>query len=154
MITVELAHKLAGERFDCELITHERTQSAMREAEVLGVDPEHVAKTVVFTDGEGDFVRVVVPASDHVDLRKARALLGRRFRLATETELVGAYPTFELGAVPPFGGPEDAVVVDPAVAYAGYVMIEAGTHRRSLKLPAKELVTISEAWIADVSTWT
>ena len=152
MITVELAQELAGERLDYELIWHERTQSAKREAQALGVDPQRVAKTIVLTDGYGDFVRIVVPATRHVDLEKARVLLGNRFRLATERELVGAYPAFELGAVPPFGGPEDTVVVDPAVADAGDVVVEAGTHEQSMRLAAKDLITLSKAWIADVST--
>jgi len=152
MITVELAQELAGEPLDYELVSHERTQSAKREAQVLGVDPRWVAKTVVLTDGYGDFVRVVVPATRHVDMQKARALLGDRFRLATETELVGAYPGFELGAVPPFGGPEDTVVVDTAVAGSGDVIVEAGMHDQSMRLAAKDLISVSKAWIADVST--
>ena len=152
MITVELAQELATDGLDYELVSHERTQAAKREAQVLGVDPRQVAKTVVLTDGYGDFIRVVVPATRHVDMQKARALLGDRFRLATETELIGAYPTFELGAVPPFGGPENTVIVDTAVARAGYVIIEAGTHERSMRLAAKDLISVSKAWIADVST--
>jgi prolyl-tRNA editing enzyme YbaK/EbsC (Cys-tRNA(Pro) deacylase) len=151
MITVELAQELADERLDYELITHDRTLSARREAQTLGIDPSRVAKTVVLTDGYGDFVRVVVPATRRVDMQKAWALLGYRFRLATERELVGAYPMFELGAVPPFGGPKDTVVVDESFAADGPVVIEAGTHEQSMRLPAKELISVSRAWIADIA---
>ena len=37
-------------------------------------------------------------------------------RLATEDELRGLYPEFELGAVPPFGG--DTIWANSALAYA------------------------------------
>jgi Ala-tRNA(Pro) deacylase len=154
MITVELAQEFADERLDYELISHERTESARQEAQTLGVDPNHVAKTVIVTDGYGGFVRIVVPASCRVDMRKARALLGEGFRLATERELVGAYPMFELGAVPPFGGPKDTVVVDASLPANGAVVVEAGTHEQSLKLATKELISLSKGWVADVSSWT
>src|SRR5207302_1361414 len=76
------------------------------------IDPHQVAKTLILTTPFG-FVRAVLPASDRLDLEKARQTLNTsEVELATEETLVGAYPEFELGAVPPMGGAYDRVLVD------------------------------------------
>ena len=76
-----------------------------------------MAKTLVLTADEGHF-RVVLPASERIDLRKVRDHVegGKSIHLATEGELAGDYPEFELGAVPPFGGAGDRVLIDSRIA--------------------------------------
>jgi hypothetical protein len=87
-----------------ELLPHRPTPNAASEAQVLGVLPR----------ADGGCVRAVVPASRRLSLDKIGELLGADAALLTDAELDGSYPRFELGAVPPFGGPEgDRVVVDP-----------------------------------------
>lgn len=148
-LTSTLAHADVG----YELIPHEHTETAVAEARVLGVSRGEVAKTVVATDGER-FVRAVVPASEHVDLHRLARAIGEdgALRLASEAELAAAYPTFELGAVPPFGGPAaDRVVVDRLVAEYESVVFEAGTHEESLRLRTTDLLRLADAQVADIS---
>lgn len=135
-----------------ELIGHPRTTTAAAEAEVLGVDPHEVAKTLVLTTPEG-FVRAVLPASERIDLDKVRGALDtRHVQLATEDVLAGAYPEFELGAVPPLtGGDGDRVLVDRRLLESESVVLEAGTHEQSLRLRAADLVALSGAALADLS---
>ena len=84
-----------------ELINHPRTTTAGAEARVLGLDARQVAKTVVLMT-PGGHVRAVLPASERLDLGKVRTVLDTNdVELATEDVLAGAYPEFELGAVPP-----------------------------------------------------
>jgi prolyl-tRNA editing enzyme YbaK/EbsC (Cys-tRNA(Pro) deacylase) len=87
---------------DYELLSHTRTERAADEATALGLPPMAVAKTLVVAAPEGH-VRVVLPASERIDLRKLRDYVegGKRIRLASEDELARAYPEFDLGAVPP-----------------------------------------------------
>jgi len=73
------------------------------------------------------------------------------YRLLDEDELGLAYPEFELGAVPPFGGPAERTIVDVRLACRPGVVIEAGTHVLSLKLPADDLVAAADADVADVA---
>lgn len=134
-----------------ELIPHRRTHSAAAEARAVGVDAGHVAKTLILVTHEG-FVRAVIPASERIDLEKARRVLGRDDAdLASEQELVGAYPAFELGAVPPVGGAKgDLVLVDRRVRDAGSVVFEAGTHGQSLRMKAKDMISVADAHVADI----
>jgi Ala-tRNA(Pro) deacylase len=133
------------------LVSHPRTTTAAGEAEALGMDPHAVAKTVVVEDEDG-FARVVVPASERLDLHKVRAVLGSHdVRLADEPTLLGAYPEFELGAVPPLGGPRgDRVVVDSSLRREPLVACDAGAHDQSLVLSTADLVDLSGGTVADV----
>jgi prolyl-tRNA editing enzyme YbaK/EbsC (Cys-tRNA(Pro) deacylase) len=73
-----------------ELLPHERTESALAEAEVLGIPPADVAKTLVVTTPEG-YLRAVLPASARIDLRKLREARGgggkNTVHLASEEDL-------------------------------------------------------------------
>ena len=134
-----------------ELIPHRRTQSAAAEARAIGVDPAQVAKTIVLDTGEG-FVRAVLPASKRIDLRKVRVFIDSSdLHLASEQALVGAYPEFELGAVPPIGGPgHDPVLVDECLRATELVVFEAGTHEQSVRIKMADLVRVAGARFADI----
>jgi len=135
-----------------ELINHSRTTTAAAEARVLGLDPHEVAKTVVLATPDG-FVRAVLPASERLDLGKLRTILETKdVQLATEEVLAGAYPEFELGAVPPLaGGDGDRVLVDRRLCENEWVVLEAGTHEQSLRLRTSDLVELSDAQLVDLS---
>ena len=148
----ELAGVLESAGLRHELVHHDRTETARAEAAALGVPREQVAMTLVLRLEEG-FARVVIPASERLDMRKARERLGgsKEIRLATEEELAGAYPDFELGAVPPFGGPAgDRVLVDRRIAQLDEVLVEAGTHEDSLRVPTAGLVEMTRASVVDL----
>lgn len=136
-----------------ELIPHERTLNATAEAKVVGVPPEDVGKTIVLHTERG-YVRAALAASDRLDLHKVREALpeGHDVRLATETELAAAYPMFELGAVPPWGGPSgDRVVVDRRLASRDSIVLEAGAHDESLRLKTADLLAVTGADVVDLA---
>jgi Ala-tRNA(Pro) deacylase len=142
---------LRREHVSYELIPHHHTETALAEASELGVDPHQVAKTLILTTPFG-FVRTVIAASDRLDLEKARLTLNTPdVELASETTLVGAYPEFELGAVPPMGGPYDRVIVDRRLFDSTFIVLEAGTHDESIRLRTGDLLSIAEAEVADLT---
>jgi Ala-tRNA(Pro) deacylase len=138
---------------DFDVLEHAHTERATDEAAVLGIEPEEVAKTLVLAAPSGN-VRAVLAASERIDLHKVAAVLGvasKKVHLASEDDLAGAYPEFELGAVPPFGGREDEVIVDERVARRDSVVLEAGSHEKSVRLKAADLVRLTRAQVADIS---
>lgn len=152
MSTTELMQVLAKSEMGYEMLQHRRTERAGEEAEALEISLDDVAKTIVLV-GKNGRARVVVPASERVDLRKVRDALGeeRGVRLASEAELAAEYPMFEVGAVPPFGGPTgDRVLVDTRIAARETVAFEAGSHDESLRMKTADLLRLSAAEIADV----
>jgi len=153
MATSDLTSALDKAGVSYELLPHARTESALAEAESLGVSPDDVAKTLVVKLPDG-YLRAVLPASARVDLRKVRELHGggrHKVHLATEEDLRRDYPEFELGAVPPVGGRSDSVIVDPKVTERTSIVIEAGSHDESLKITAADLLQVTGASVADIS---
>jgi Ala-tRNA(Pro) deacylase len=135
-----------------ELLEHPHTEGAAAEAEALGLPPKAVAKTLVLDAPEGH-VRAVLPASERIDLRKVREHVegGKSIHLATEDELARDYPDFELGAVPPFGGAgRDRVLVDVRVTEQHAVVLEAGSHDRSVRLETADLLKLTDAEVVDI----
>jgi Ala-tRNA(Pro) deacylase len=151
-LTQRLTTLLNDEGVVYEVLPHCHTESALAEAAALGVDPHEVAKTIVVTTGRG-FVRAVIPASERLDVRKLRSLLDLHTQphLAHEAELESAYPSFELGAVPPFGGRAgDRVVVDRRLADRASIVIEGGSHDESIRLGTTDLLVLAHAAIGDL----
>jgi prolyl-tRNA editing enzyme YbaK/EbsC (Cys-tRNA(Pro) deacylase) len=147
----ELAGLLDEAQVPYELLHHRRTETAAGEAHALGVSPSEVGKTLVLTTAEG-FARVVLPASERLDLHEAARVLGTKdVHLATEEILAKEYPEFELGTIPPFGGShEDRVLVDARLLSADSVVLEAGTHDESIRLSIADLLTLAAADVADL----
>jgi Ala-tRNA(Pro) deacylase len=151
MTYADIADELTAEHVDYELVAHRRTEHAADEAAALGVHDWEVGKTLILTGGDGH-VRAVVPASERLDLHKVRRHLGdSTLRLATEQELAEAYREFELGAVPPLGGPGgDRVVVDRRIAALEQVILEAGSHEQSIRLATGDLLALTHADVIDL----
>ena len=153
MASSDLTSALDKAGVSYELLSHEHTESALAEAQSLGVSPDEVAKTLIVKLPEG-YLRAVLPASARVDLAKLRELHGggrHKVHLATEDDLRRDYPEFELGAVPPIGGRSDPVIVDSKIADRTEVVIEAGSHEESLRISAADLVTVTGAAVTDIS---
>jgi Ala-tRNA(Pro) deacylase len=153
MATQDMTRVLDEAGVNYELLAHAHTESATAEAKALGVPPGDVAKTLVVTTPDG-YLRIVVPASERLDLHKVRAARGgskTSVQLASEAALAQDYPEFELGAVPPFGGSRrDPVIVDSRLAERDSVVLEAGSHDESIRIRTRDLVQVSTAEIADV----
>jgi Ala-tRNA(Pro) deacylase len=136
-----------------ELLPHAHTERAADEAAALGVEPAEVGKTLVLTTPAG-YVRAVLPASARLDFRKVGDLLGvgkKRIHLSPEDDLARDYPEFELGAVPPLGGGRgDRVVIDTTLAERDSIVVEAGSHDESVRLPTAELIRLAKAEVADI----
>lgn len=135
-----------------ELVEHDQEYSAAAEARAAGVEPENAAKSVLLRDDEG-YRLAVIPASERLDIHKARDVLdgGPHLRLATEDEMGSDFPGFELGAIPPLGPmlpvPE---IVDRNLLDHDKVLCNAGDHRHSVVVAPRALVNVADAQIADI----
>ncbi len=137
---------------DFDVLEHAHTERAVDEAAVLGVGPDEVAKTLILV-AQSENVRAVLAASERIDLHKVAAVLGiggKKVQLASEDELARSYSDFDLGAVPPLGGRNDRVIVDERLARRDSVVLEAGSHHRSVRVKTADLVRLTEAQVADL----
>jgi Ala-tRNA(Pro) deacylase len=114
-------------------IRHRLAYSAQKEAAAAHVRGRHWAKTVLcFADEEP--LQAVVAAPQWVDLERLRVLVGARtIRLGTEAEMVRLYPSYEPGAVPPFGTLlKQRVVVDRSLVGDPEMVFSAGSHTEAI----------------------
>jgi Ala-tRNA(Pro) deacylase len=139
----------AGIRY--ETVEHPPTYTAADEADAIGRPRQETAKTLVLLDH--DRVRLaVIPASRRLDLDRARHALGasRHLRLATEDEVAGRFPAYEVGAVPAFAGEAIPELIDSRLLYHEKVLCSAGDHRHSVLLDPRDLFRLTEPRVADI----
>jgi Ala-tRNA(Pro) deacylase len=134
-----------------EVVEHDATYSAAAEARATEADPEATAKTVALRDRDG-YRLAVVPASERLDVRRVRQLLGgtHHLRLATERELERDFPAFDVGAMPPFATTPLPEIVDLRLLRHDRIVCAGGEHRRSVRMDALELLRIVEPRVADI----
>jgi tRNA-splicing ligase RtcB len=153
-VTTQTVRELLAERkLGYELIRHPPAASASAEAELVGVPLAEVAKTLVLRTPLG-YVRAVLPASERLDLHKARRLLGagKAVALASDDELARDYPEFELGALPPVGGRRvDRVLVDRRLLEHASIVLAAGVRDQSLRLRPADLVLLAGGEVCDLA---
>lgn len=120
-----------------DVVAHRHTTSSLETASTSHIAPESIAKGVVLQDANG-FALAVLPAANHINLKRIEEQMLRRFDLAAEDELRGLFPDCQLGAIPALGGAYDMeTIVDDELLGQSDIYFEAGNH--------EELVHVSEA---------
>jgi Ala-tRNA(Pro) deacylase len=137
---------------DHEMVEHKEEFTAAAEAQAAGVEPEDAAKDLILRDGEA-YMLAVIPASQRLDLGKARELFeaSGSLRLATEDEISKDFDRFEVGAIPPFGGLHGIPqAVDLKLLEHDRVLCNAGDHAHGVLVDPNELVRVGEAKTGDL----
>ena len=121
---------------DYELHEHDRSLTALATAHAEGVDPHTFEKVVWVRSAEDGDALIVLDASDHLDLAKARAVLrSGRVKLVSETEIAKLAPDCDPGAMPAvgslFGLPTYA---DLHVGDSAEVSFNAGSHSVAVRV--------------------
>jgi Cys-tRNA(Pro)/Cys-tRNA(Cys) deacylase len=120
-------------------------------AEVLGVEPVRVLKTLL-ADVDGSLVVGVVPVSARLDLKAlARAVGGRRATMADP--LVAQRATgYVVGGISPLGQKRSHPrVVDTSALGHDTVLVSAGRRGLDVELAPGDLVALTAAATADIA---
>lgn len=143
-IAKRLSEYLAGAGITHDVVTHPRSESTSRTAQVAHVTGERVAKTVVLHDDQG-YLLVVVPSTHSVELDTLGRVLNRRLNLATESEIGTLFDDCELGAVPPVGAAYGLkVMLDESLTAQPDVYFEGGDHRKLIHVSAEDFEKVME----------
>jgi Ala-tRNA(Pro) deacylase len=116
---------------DYELHQHLATFTSRETARAEHVSPATFAKAIGVVADDGRRALMVLDADDHLDILKARKVLGAAHaRLMTEDELAESCPGCDVGATPAvgalFGLP---MYVDEAIRDVPVLTLHAGSHR-------------------------
>jgi len=117
-----------------EVIRHETAFTAQEVAASEHVTGHKFAKTVILKAGD-DAYMFVLPASRHVNVKKAADAVGKELRLATEEEMKELFPDCQIGAEPPFGKLYGMpTYVDTTLQQVDEIVFRAGTHDTTVKM--------------------
>lgn len=114
-------------------------------AKTRGFELRQGIKSLVLTDGRGNWAVVDIPADKKVDGKKVAVLMGWsrgnvRFASAEEVfEVTGC----EIGAVPPFGHKEKIkIIYDKTIFENKISTFNIGLRTHSLKIPTEEMKVV------------
>jgi Ala-tRNA(Pro) deacylase len=131
---MDLQKFLKQEKVAFERTQHQQAFSAQEVAAVEHVTGHKFAKTVVVKGGD-EFYMLVLPASRHVDFKKAADLTGKELKMVSEEQMKQLFPDVEIGAEPPFGSQYGMkTFVDQSLKSVDAVVFRAGTHDQTIKM--------------------
>ena len=136
-ITVEFAERPAA-------------NSLEEAAEILGISPAGIVKTLVVKRHDGTFLFALIPGDRQISWPKLRAVVGvNKLQLPSQDVALDA-TGYERGTITPLGSTTAwPVFADSRVE--GRVALGAGEHGYSAWVEAADLVRGFEATVADIS---
>lgn len=134
------------------VVRTERARSAEESAELQGIPPGALLRTLVVRRAADDHLFVLVPAGRRFDWPKLRAHLGVTRMTMPDAEAAREVTGYERGAITPFGARHALpVIVDAAALEHATVAIGGGAHGVNLHLSPQDLVAALGATVAEVS---
>jgi Cys-tRNA(Pro)/Cys-tRNA(Cys) deacylase len=120
-------------------------------AEVLGLDPERVLKTLVATVDDR-LVVAVVPVSGHLDLKAVAAAVGGKKATMADPAAAERATGYVVGGISPVGQRRvHATIVDASALQHDTVYVSGGRRGLDLGLAPADLVRVTGAVVAPVA---
>ena len=153
MPVIKLKEYLDENAVQYDTITHTMAFTAQEAAAAAHIPGKEVATTVMLKV-DGAMAMAVLPAPDHVSLRRMREVTGAEsVELASETEFRRLFPDCEPGAMPPFGNLWDMpVFVDQRLREDERIAFEAGKHNELVRMAYADFERLVQPVIAKLST--
>lgn len=132
-----------------EVVPHEQAYTAQEVAAAEHVSGHKFAKTVIVKGGE-DVCMLVLPASRHVDFKKAADLVGTKVKMLSEEQMKEAFPDCEIGAEAPFGSQYGVkTFVDESLGGEDEIVFRAGTHDQTIKISYADYEKLEKPTVGD-----
>lgn len=139
-----LRHTLDEDRVWYEVMEHPEAVTAQRVADVEDVPGHTFVKSVVVLVDDEPYL-LALPAPHVVDFEALlKDLKASSARLATEDEFGPLFPDCEVGAMPPFPGPNGLpVLMDRDLRDNTQIVFEAGSHTKSVRMGTDDYVRLA-----------
>lgn len=141
----------AARGLEVEFIERMRANSLEEAAEILGITPADIVKSLVVKRSDGTFLFALIPGDRQISWPKLRALVGVNKLQLPAPELALEATGFERGTITPLGSTTAWPVYADAGMVGRRVSMGAGEHGYSLFVEADELLASLAATIADIS---
>jgi Cys-tRNA(Pro)/Cys-tRNA(Cys) deacylase len=134
-----------------DIVSRPPAGSLAEAAELLGVTPADIVKSLVVKKHDGTFVFALVPGDRQISWAKLRAAVGVNKLQLPEASVALDATGYERGTITPFGSTTAWPVFADARIVGKRVSMGAGAHGFSLWVEADALISGFAAAIADIS---
>ena len=152
MTPAVVALQAAGVAFTVHEYEHDPAvrNFGLEAAEVLGLDPDQVFKTLLVT-ADGEPAVAIVPVSCQLALKAVGAALGRKRVEMCDPAIAQRVTGYVLGGISPFGQRKQLpTVIDETSELYDTVYVSGGRRGLDLGLAPGDLITLLSATVADI----
>ncbi|WP_314192503.1 Cys-tRNA(Pro) deacylase [uncultured Arthrobacter sp.] len=144
----------AGVSFNLHPYSHDPAAASygMEAAEVLGIDPARVFKTLM-VEVDGKLAVGVVPVSGNLDLKAIAAALGSKKAAMADPAAAERRTGYVLGGISPLGQRQPSpTVVDASALTLETILVSGGWRGLDIELDPRDLVRLTKAVTAAIGT--
>ena len=146
-----VAADAAARGLEVEFVERMRARSLEEAAELLGITPASIVKTLVVKRSDGAFLFALVPGDRQLSWPKLRALVGVNKLQLPSAELALSATGYERGTITPLGSTTAWPVYADSRMHGRRVSLGAGSHGASLFVSADDLLAALSAVVADIT---
>lgn len=121
-------------------------------AEKLGLSPDKVFKTLLVSDGAGQFATAIVPVAGMLNLKRAAKALGWKKAAMANGDDAQRITGYVLGGISPLGQKKRLpTVLDDRAEAQATIYISAGRRGLEIELAPQVLVQVLAATVIDIA---
>lgn len=136
---------------DVRIVERPAARSLHEAAELLGIQPSDIVKTLVVKRHDGDYLFALVPGGRKISWAKLRSLVGVNKLSLPDASLALAATGYERGTITPFGSTTAWPVIADAGIAGRTVAMGAGEHGYSAFVDGDALIRAFDATVADIT---
>lgn len=148
---VRVREAAAARGLEIEIRERPAAGSLFEAAELLGIPPSGIVKTLVVKRSDDTFLFALVPGGRSISWPKLRALVGVNKLRLPEPELALRATGYERGTIVPIGSTTDWPIYADESIVGQRIAMGAGAHGYSLFVEADDLIAAYGATVADIS---
>lgn len=142
----------AAERgLEIEILERPAARSLHEAAELLGLDPSGIVKTLVVKRADDTFLFALVPGGRKISWPKLRAVVGVNRLKLPDPEIALAATGYERGTIVPIGSTTAWPVYADVTVPGRRIAMGAGAHGYSMFVDADALISAYDATVADIT---
>jgi Cys-tRNA(Pro) deacylase len=134
-----------------EVVERPAADSLQQAAELLGIDPGDIVKTLVVKRHDGGFLLALVPGGRSIAWKKLRTVVGVNKLSMPDAQAALQASGYERGTITPIGATGDLPVYADRRIVGRRVALGAGRHGASAFVDADDLVAAYGATVADIT---
>ncbi|MGW9415050.1 aminoacyl-tRNA deacylase [Arthrobacter cupressi] len=136
---------------EVQLVERQAARSLEEAAEILGIRPADIVKSLVVKHRDGSFLFALIPGDRQISWPKLRTLLGVNKLSLPPADVALEATGYERGTITPLGSTTAWPVYADASIAGRRISMGAGAHGYSAFVDADSLTTALGATIADIS---